>query len=67
MVAPLALWIAAFIVRAVVMMVMRRRMISPGQVAARLGWGWKLGFAAAVAWLLGSVVWLLIDALNAAP
>jgi hypothetical protein len=60
-VAPLALWIAAFIVRAFVMMAMRRQVMSRHSVARGLSWGWKATFAAAVAWMLGWVVWLTMS------
>lgn len=57
-VAPLALWLAAFIVRGIVMMIRQKRVLGRGAVARQLGWPWKASFVAAVTWLVGWAVWL---------
>lgn len=60
-VAPLALWLAAYLVWVVVLMIRRRRMIGMFAAARQLGWPWKVSFAAAVVWLVGWAVWLAMS------
>lgn len=59
-VGPLALWIAAFLVWSLVLMVRRRRWRSPAGAARELGVGWKASFVVVVAWLVGCSVWLTV-------
>ncbi len=59
-VAPLAIWIACYLVFAVGTMIVQRRPVSPRGGARRLGIGWMLSFAAAVLWLVGWSVWLTV-------
>lgn len=60
-VAPLAVWMATFLVFAVGTMIVQRRPMSPRGFARSLGLGWKLSFLAAVLWLVGGSVWLTVS------
>lgn len=57
-VAPLALWLLAFLFRAAYLMAIRRRVMSRGHVVRELGPAWKVTFVLAVAWLIGCAIWL---------
>ncbi len=60
-VAPLALWMLAYLVGALVTMIARRRAMSPRAFGRQLGPVWKLTFVAAVLWLVGWSVWLTVE------
>jgi hypothetical protein len=59
-VAPLALWMLAYLVVALVTMIVRRRPVSMRGFVRELGLWWKVSFAAAVVWLVGWSVWLTV-------
>ena len=58
---PLALWMLAYLVVALVTMIARRRVMSPRAFGRQLGPIWKLTFVAAVLWLVGWSVWLTVE------
>jgi hypothetical protein len=57
---PLALWIAAFLLWSIVLMVRGGRMRGPMAAARQLGMGWKVSFVAVAAWLVGWALWLTV-------
>lgn len=58
--APLAIWIAAYLLFALGTMVVRRRPVSIHGFVRELGLWWKVSFAAAAVWLAGWSVWLTV-------
>lgn len=59
-VAPLVLWMAAFIALTVFLMIRRRRVMGMMAAARGLGWGWRISFLLAVVWLVGWAIWLTV-------
>lgn len=60
-VAPLAIWIAAYLLFALGTMIVRRRPVSVRGFVRELGTVWKVTFAAAVIWLVGWSIWLTVE------
>lgn len=56
-IAPLAIWMTAWLVNTVILMIRRRRWLHPMRGDGQAGWIWKGTFLAAVAWM---VVWLVV-------
>jgi len=59
-VAPMAVWIGAYLLFAIGTMIRRRRMYGPWSLIRELGTGWRIAFALSLVWLVGSSVWLAV-------
>lgn len=61
-IAPLAIWMAAWLLNTIVLMIRRKQLLHPLLGDRQAGWIWKGTFLAAAGWAL---VWVVV--LGAAP
>ncbi len=57
-IAPLGVWMVAWLLNTLVQMIRRRRLLHPLFGDRQAGWVWKATFLAVVVWGVGWTIWL---------